>query len=107
MTLNFHTQYKEDWNDLLEQMIAGDARKKISAHGLRKKEEEPRKFKNERSTRQVMLMAFWDSSILVYTEFCPDACRCRQCSSLSLKGLRIMLDSQYDEIFVNQNTLLQ
>ncbi len=33
----------------------------------------PRKSKNERSPRQVMLMAFWDCRGLVYTEFGPDA----------------------------------
>ncbi len=34
-----------------------------------KKEEEPRKFNNKRSTRQVMLTAFSDCCNLVYAEF--------------------------------------
>ncbi len=53
------------------------ARKKISecGSGKKKREEVPRKFKNERSAYQMMLMAFWDCYGLVYAEFGPDACK--------------------------------
>ncbi len=64
-TLNFLTQYEEDGNDLLGQIIISDKswilfyeieRKSVSI--VRKKEEEaPRKFKNKCSARQVMLTA--------------------------------------------------
>ncbi len=54
-------------------------RKKIWEHSLRKKEEEePRKFKNERSAGQKMLMTYWDCRGLVYTEFGPDTHKDKQ-----------------------------
>ncbi len=43
-----------------------------------KTEEVPRKSKNERSARQMMLMAFWDNPSLVYTEFGPDTYKEKQ-----------------------------
>ncbi len=47
--------------------------------GWEKTEEEAlRKFKNEWSTRQVMLTAFWDCCGFVYTEFSPDAHKKKQ-----------------------------
>ncbi len=49
------------------------------ARFFKKKEEgASRKFKNEWSTGQVMLMAFWYCYGLVYTEFDPDACKEKQ-----------------------------
>ncbi len=37
------------------------------------KEDLPKKFKKEWSTRQVMLTAFWDCHSLAYVKFGPDA----------------------------------
>ncbi len=82
VALTFLTQYKEDGNDLLEQIITSDhswiyfyhlERKSTSMVWIKKEEEMPKRFKNEQSTRQVMLTAFWNCHGLVYTEFSPDA----------------------------------
>ncbi len=83
--LNFLTQYKEDGDDLLEQIITGDESwiyfykpERKSANtvwGEGGKEEAPRKFKNEQSAKQVMLTAFWDYQYLVYAEFSSKARR--------------------------------
>ncbi len=80
--LNFLTQFEEDEKDLFQPIITEnesrinilEARKKISEHDLEEKEKEAtRKFKNERSIRQVMLATFWDCCGLVYPKFGPDA----------------------------------
>ncbi len=44
----------------------------------KKEEEEPRKFKNNRSTRQVMLTAFWYCRSLVYLKFGPKTLKEKQ-----------------------------
>ncbi len=73
--IQFLTQYKKDENDLLKQTITSSEswihfyklEKKISEHDLEKKEEgKLRKFKNEQSARQVILITFWDCLRLVY-----------------------------------------
>ncbi len=39
---------------------------------FKKEEEVSRKFKNEQSTREVVLIVFWDCCGLVYSELGPD-----------------------------------
>ncbi len=67
-------------NDLLEQIITNneswihfyEPETKLASMVWEKKGAR-RKFKNERSPGQVMLMVFWDCHSLVYVEFGPEA----------------------------------
>ncbi len=77
--LNFPSQYEENGNDLLKEAITSyeswihfySERKSVSMFWGKKEGEASRKFKNERSTRQVILIAFWNCHGLVYAKFDP------------------------------------
>ncbi len=73
------------------------SRKKISKHGLEKKEEEaPRKFKNEKSAGEVMLTILWDCHSLVYTKFLCDARKEKQ---------NVTQDTYFDTIMYSSNVI--
>ncbi len=63
------------------------AKKKIGEHGLEKKKEVPRKFKNEWFVRQLKLTAFCDCCGLVYIKFGLDG---------SKEKRNITLDTYFD-----------
>ncbi len=63
------------------------------------KREAPRKFKNEWSVMQVVLMAFWNCCNLVYAEFDPDTCKekrnvCQDNHFVTLMNLRNAIQSK-------------
>ncbi len=73
------------------------AKKKINKNGLEEKEEKAsRKFKNEQSTGQVMLMIFYDWRSLMYAELAPDASKEKQ---------NVTQDTYFNNAFEERDTV--